>query len=821
MLWQDLRFALRQLRRAPGFALTVTLTLAIGIGASSAIFCLMDGLWLHPLRVPQPGRIVRIFSTTAQSREGLFNYSEYQAIARRSTAFKGPDAGLVAIGRRRSMMPRPDGTSQMLLTDVVSSNFFTVLGVRPLLGRIFTAQDAEWLRTHPAVVLGYSCWQKNFGGDPKIVGRPITLLRGKDHRYQVDVWGVLPSSFRETDPDSDRDLWMPTEGWAFLGGANELTSHEFRWFNLLGRLAPGATVVQASAQAAAVASAVAAADPADNRGRGARAITDFSCRMDQAGTTGLVLFGIVGGVVLLAIVNVGQLLFSRALARTPEVALRISLGGTRWAVARQLLLENLLLGVLSLAAGLAVAAGLATVLPRLLVLEPAILESYGSGLHLHVDAQVFLFASLLALFTLLLLALVPMSQVARPELLPVLQANSAMRTSARAPMARRAAVWLQIGVSFALLVSTGALVRSFLNTRTQDIGLTRKQVLVAFTQKPEAPLRGAVIASLRALPGVESVAYGIRSPLMPSEGGIATKVTLPGDPDLPEPIEIKYNAVSPDFLDVTGTRIMHGRGFTVSDNENGPPVVIVSQAMARKYWPGRNPLGQTVRMPGFGNRVNRSATLEARIVGVAQDAPVNQVGEIPEPYMYLPFHLSHMGEITFLLETRQNAMSTAQDVRQVLIHANPLLDPMLVTSLPELIRYSTGNYQMMAELVTALGLVGLMLTVVGLYGFLAFRVTQRQREIGIRMALGASRKAATLLILRDTARLAVVGLVIGVVLAIAAGRLESSALFGVHALDTLSVLAALAILGVAITAAGWVPACRAASVDPMRSLRSE
>jgi hypothetical protein len=304
---------------------------------------------------------------------------------------------------------------------------------------------------------------------------------------------------------------------------------------------------------------------------------------------------------------------------------------------------------------------------------------------------------------------------------------------------------------------------------------------------------------------------------MPSEGGIAAKVLLPSHPELRDPIAIKYNAVSPEFLNVVGTRVLAGRGFTAADNTSGPAVVLVSQAMARKFWPAQNPIGQIVRLPKFVN----SADLEARVIGVTEDAPVVQVGELPEPYMYLPFRYSQMGEMTLVVESRQNAMSMAQDARQVLIHVNPLLDPMFITSLPELIRYSTGNYQMMAELVSALGAIGLALTVVGLYGFLAFRVTQRRREIGIRMALGASREATTWLILRDTARMAIAGLVLGAALAAASARLEAAVLFGVRPLDGISVGAAFCILLAAVCAAAWIPARRAASVDPMQALRTE
>ena len=813
---QDLRYSLRQLRRAPGFAITAILTLALGIGASSAIFCLMDGLWLHPMAVPHQRELVRLFSTTGQDSEGLVNYSEYQAFAQRATALHG----LAVIGRRGSLMPRTDGTSSLLLVDVVSSNFFELLGVHPLLGRVFTAQAAPDLRAHPGLLLSYRCWQREFHGDPNIVGRQIPLRRGEKRINQADIWGVLPPDFREIDANSDRDLWMPIETWTAFNGSSNLTSKDFRWLNLIGRLAPGHTVRQVNDQVASIAGSLAAADPPNNQGRSARAVSDFRYRLQAAGSTGMVLFAIVAGVVLLCTLNVAHLLLARALSRSSEVALRISLGATRWVVTRQLLIENILLCLVGWAAGLGVAAGIASFAPRLLVSEPAMLVQMGPATHFAIDWRVFFFGGLLAMATMLMLALVPLAQVLQPELVRALQASSASRTEGRVPSVRRAAIWLQIGISFALLVSTGALVRSFLNTRMHDIGITRKQVVVAFTQDPDAPLRNTIVDNLRSLPGVQRVAYGIRSPLMLSEGGIAAKVMLPSHPEIHDPVEIKYNAVSPDFLNVIGTRILRGRGFVTADDAMGPATVVVSQAMARRFWPGRDPIGQMVHLPGFGNE-GKGADLDARVIGVAQDAPINQVGEIAEPYMYLPFHFSQMGEVTFVIETSQNAMSLAQGVRQALIHINPLLDPMMLTSLPELIRYSAGNYQMMAELVSALGFIGLTLTVVGLYGFLAFRVNQRRREIGIRMALGASRERTALLVFSDTARMALIGLAVGVILAVLATRLESSLLFGVRALDALSIAGAIAVLAIAIPFAAWLPARRAASVDPIRALRTE
>src|SRR5579863_2809081 len=372
---QDLRFALRQLRRAPGFSLAAVLTLALGLGASSAIFCLIDGLWLHPMRVPHPGELMRIFSTTQQNPQDAFTWLEYQAMAARTTSLKS----VMAIGGRGSLMPRADGTTALLLDNVVSSNFFEALGVKPALGRLFTSADAATLRTRPGVVLGYTFWKREFAGDPSVVGRQITLMRGEHVRNAVDILGVLPATFREVDNGADRDLWMPAETWAAVAHSEDLTSHDFRWFRLLGRLAPGAATAEVNQQVAVTAKALEGADPKDNRGRGARAVSDFKYRMDQAGTTGLVLFAIVGGVVLLGTVNLAQLMMARALARSPEVALRMSLGAQRWTVARQLLTENLLLGAVGFAAGLGLAATISALLPRLIVKEPAMLVQVGSS----------------------------------------------------------------------------------------------------------------------------------------------------------------------------------------------------------------------------------------------------------------------------------------------------------------------------------------------------------------------------------------------------------------------------------------------------------
>ena len=761
---------------------------------------------------------MRIFSTTPQDQEGAFSYFEYQTLAQRMPAF----SGLAAVGGRGSLMPRPDGTSQMLLTNVVSSNFFDVLGVRPQLGHLFTAADAASLRVHPAIVLGYRCWQREFDADPSIIGRFLPLRHGKDHIYQAEVLGVLPPSFREIDPNSDRDLWMPAEVWSANVDSSELTSRSFRWFNLVGRLAPGATAAQANIQAAAVASALQRVDPANNHNRGARALSDFAYRMSRLEPAAS------------SCSPSSPVSFCFPRSMLPTCCLRAPLRGClrlHYAFPSALREQSLPASFSS-----KTCCWVCSAWPRASRSPPALSRSCRACWSPSPPCSIpSAPESLSARLALLLLRRPACPRYHAPAGACAACTGGAPAACARAPnrsgrprhchdsVARRAAVWFQIAISFALLVSTGALVRSFLNTRTRPIGLSRDQVLVAFTQDPDDATRETVLTNLRALPGVRAVAYGIRSPLMPSESGIAVSALLPSHPELRDPVAIKFNAVSPGFLDVTGTGVLRGRAITDAERRVRPHDRAYQPHHGRQILPRPRP-----HRPGCPHRLRHRppASSTARIMGVTEDAPIDHIGEMPEPFVYVPFHqyatkLSNMGEMTFVLATPRNAMSLAQSMRQALIHVNPLLDPMFVTSQPELLRYSAGNYQMMAELVTALGFIGLALTVVGLYGFLAFRVTQRRREIGIRMALGATRQATALLVLADTARMAAIGLGIGLVLAFVAARIEKAALFGVSALDALSIAAAFSTLAIAMIGAAWLPARRIASIEPMEALRYE
>ena len=813
---QHVRYAARQLRKHPGFTAVTVLTLGIGIGASAAIFSLIDAFWLRPMNVPQPQQVVRLFSTTQEDPLGMFSFGEYNAIAGGTRSL----GSVVAIGRRGSSIPRPDGTLETLDVNIVSANFFDALGVRPQAGRLFGTGDAQLLQNTPVVVLGHSFWQKHFSADPSVVGQTLPVIRG-DKKISALILGVLPASFREVDNGNDRALWFPPQTWSMSAGPKDLSSWDFRWFNLLGRLAPGASIADAQNEMRSLAASLAQSHPESNRDHSTGVVSDLRYRLQTAGATGALLFAVVGLVVILCIVNVANLLLARGLARGKDAAIRVALGGSRRQVFAQALIENLLLALMALAAGLGVYLAIAANLPRLLarmLTGPAMLGGDGATtIAFRADTRLILFACALTAITFSALALVQIWQLSRADVLQVVRSGGSSRSlGGRAPRFRRVLLSGQIAISLMLLIGTGILVRSFVNTQTAPLGFTRDNVLSAFCVLPERngmPKAEEAMRQFRALPGVQQVAYALRSPLMLSEGGVAQKVLVPGHTDPQTAPEVKYNAVSANYLATTGTSIIAGRGLDPQDDISGPPEVVISRTMARRYWGDQDPIGQAIRL------VSRKQ--DARIVGIAEDVPINAIGEVPEPYFYMPFRLQGWSEITFVVRSRQDAMSLAQPVSDIVVRIDPQFGPMMVTSLGELVQYFSSTYRVSAELVTALGLIGLLLTVVGLSAFLMYRVQQRTAEIGLRMALGSTRGEVTTLIARDTLRATIIGAMVGLPLALIGAHFAASALFGVRPWDPLSVLCSLLALAIVTAITTVIPARRAASIDPITALRYE
>jgi predicted permease len=803
---RDVRFAFRVLLSRPLFTLVAAVSLALGIGANSAIFSLVDAFWFRPLAVPHSGDLVRLFSMTDQDSRSAFSYPEFLDLQRQATKL----SDLVAIGGRGATLVEGDAR-QLHNLNLVSSNFFTALGVKAALGRVFTPEDEARDPGALVLVLGNAFWVRHYGADPNIIGKQIHVQRQRE--LVVTIIGVLPASFREITPGNDRDMWFPHQTWGQLGDQRELEIRGNRWFRLMGRLAPGASAEAAAAQAQSIAQRMAETWPQSNRGRRMTIVTDFQLRMEEAGTIGLALLGIVLLVVVISSVNVANLLLSRAGVRAKEMAVRLAIGAGRGRLLRQLMVENTLLGLAGLALGLVIGNLLVSALPSLIMQPPGFELSTG----FQFDQRVLGFTTLVAMATILLLGVAPAWRSSRPDLVPALKGESAGGIRGRWWPLRNWLVVAQVAVSLTLIASASVLIRSFSNTRTKDLGFGRKPILLVWLSADAKPaLYRDVMSRFQGLPGVRSVAAAVRAPLSLSSNGMFQVVTFPGRTDLATspPFEIKYNSVTANFLSTMGTPIVRGRGFERGDEQEGANSVLVNERMAERFWPGENPIGKTI---AIGSKNPRPHI----VVGVVKNAPINAVGEPPEPYVYLSYWANFETEITFMVETAGGDPTTlAQAARQELKAADRRLDPLTITTENELIRYSAQSYQMTAELVSVLGVLGLILTAVGLYGVVSYGVTQRTRELGIRMALGAARSDTLWLVLREVALMGAVGLVVGLPLALWATRMFSALLFGVGPWDMAAFAIAMTVLVLVLLAAGLLPARRATGIDPAVALHS-
>ena len=517
-VFKDIQYGFRSLRKSGGTAAVIVLTLALGIGANAAIFGLIDGLWFHPMGVPPPGEMARVFSVTSQEREGLFSYPEYRAISEQANAF----AGVVACGGRGARIKAPDGTHQLLLTNVVSDNFFEALGVKPVVGRLFGSSDPETLKENE-VVLGYTFWQRHFAGRRDIVGAPLEIERGEKD-VGLTIAGVLPSSFREIDTGDDRDLWMAPGAAARFYGKEDFNSRNARWFRVVARLAPGASVELARRQVETIADRLARDWPADNKGRSANVVSDLDYRLEQAGANGLALISVAFLVVLLCCLNIANLLLARNVSRRTEFAVRLALGVHRRRLARQLMTENALLGFAGLALGLAIGSGLIRMLPALFVAPPG----FDSDLHFHFDIRVLAFSTVMAVVALVLFGLVPAWRASNVDPGPALKGVAAARTRSRL---RSWLVVSQICISLVLLAGSGVLVESLIQSRSAMSGYEPKPLLLPWLAGVNTPSRARferVLDRIRALPRVKNVAYALRAPLSLSGGGWAERVIVPG-----------------------------------------------------------------------------------------------------------------------------------------------------------------------------------------------------------------------------------------------------------------------------------------------------
>ena len=815
-LLADLRYALRTLRKSPGFAAAAILTLALAIGSNTAVFSVVNGVLLRPL--PFAGQD-RLFVLGEQSRQGGFRPPSYPTFLDwQAQSSAVVDLAYVRGGGQR--LTGPEGV-QSIIVSVVSPGFFATLGERPLVGRLFTP-DEERVGAHVAV-LSYALWQGRFGGDPHILGRTLSLSGGVS-----TVVGVLPHDVAYP-PWTSEQLYVPIATVAATERA--LTQRGFHAdCRIIGRLKPGVTLEQATAGMNGIARREAAAYPEFNADW--ISVRFFPLRDEILGETTprqlLVLLTAVGLVLLIGCVNVANLTLARAGARSRELAIRSALGAGRGRVVRQLLTESLVLASVGAALGAVTAYGAVALLKRA---APDVLPRLET---VRVDGWVLLFALGVTIITAVAAGLFPALRAARPDLTDSLKEGTAgTGTGHRRQRLRAALVIGEIALAVILVVGAGLLIRSLWQLAAVNPGFD-PQGLVSFWISPP-PLRAqdpARLAALytqvedaaRALPGVTSVALTNFTPL--SGGGLPSPVEIPGR--APDPVRdprVWFMTVSPDYFRTMRIPIRAGREFTEADLAPDAAVV-VNEAFARAFWPGLDPIGRQVTLhKAVQGRPDFGEPLPGTVVGVVGDVHHFGLDTPAEPQVYVPFTRTVWGHMSLVVRTAVAPARFLATLRRAVRQVDPDI-PMTLSggrSAADTIDITAGleSRQLDTWLLGSFAAAALLLAAIGIYGLLAYAVGQRRRELGIRLALGASRGDVMSQVVGDGIRLAGVGIGLGVLIALAVTRLLTALLYGVGASDPATFVGVVVLLALVSLSASYLPARRAAKVDPMVALRYE
>ncbi|HZP22138.1 MAG TPA: ABC transporter permease [Terriglobales bacterium] len=816
-LVQDLRFAIRQLRKNPGFALTTTLTLALGIGATTAIFSLINAVLLRPLPYPEPDRLMYV-SALDQSvgKRGVpenISYPDFFDWRARNHSFEA-----IACYREQGRTLTGNGTPQQLQTYIVASDFLRALGVRPIIGRDFVLED-EKPGTHVAL-LSHETWLSTFGGSPDIVGRPITL-----DSTSYMVIGVMPKGFRFPLDEPTPALWSTLADDAVDPGAKDphplTTQRGADLIETVGRLKPEATISQAAADVSVIEQNLAAQYPESNKKYTAAQVAPELDSMvgKSRGALG-VLFAAVLFVLLIACVNVAGLMLARASRRRPEIALRAAMGATRWEIVRQVLVESVVLSLCGGALGVALSVLLLRTMLRLVPENLPRLDQVS------VDATVLMFAAAASIITGLIFGVLPAWRASRLDPALALREGTRSVTSGRGQhRLHDALVIAETAIGLILLVGAGLLIHSFIRVLNVEPGFDPHNVLTARvnvvgTQYPG--LKGPqfyddLLPRIAALPGVTSVSAGTPIPL--SNSNISIGFTIEGRPVAPgdEP-EAPMSIIMPGFFRTLRIPLVSGRDFLPTDDSTNPAVAIVNQAFARKYFPGEDPVGKRIK-PGLSDDITDSPMRQ--IVGVVGDVKRRGItAEMPAQY-YLPFKQAIVMSPALVIRTAGDPLSMVRPVRDQLAQLDSNVPLYRVTTMQDYLSLAAATPRFQTMLITSFAVLALLLSAIGLYAVLSYMVAQRTLEIGLRLALGAQRDNVLALFLRRGMLLAAAGLAIGIFVSLLLTRFMQEMLYGVGRFDPVTFVGVSALLLLVSLLASSVPAYRAARLDPMRTLREQ
>ena len=803
--------------RAPGFALAAIVSLGLGIGANTAIFSLLDALLLRPMAVARPERIVSVYTSDYSSTKyGSSSYPDYVDFRERAASI----ADLAAY-QTTTLSMNADGDTEITFGEAVSGNYFSLLGVGAALGRVLIdADDVDG--APPVAVISHALWTRRFGADQGVIGRRA-LFNGQPYT----VVGIANREFAGALRGLVTDVWVPSWHWSRVGGrARDWTTNRgARGMLLIGRLRPNVTVAQAQAAFDVIAAQLYAAYPQQwrnlrNTGRTISVVAERDARLHPdlfapvAGFMAL-LTAVVGLVLLTACANVANLLLARGAARSREIGVRLALGSGRMRLIRQLLTENVLLAIVGGAFGILVASAIIRVL---MAFKPPL--PFAVGVDLRLNAPVVLFTLALSLLTAVVFGLAPALHAARRDIVPVLKADGIVRFG-RGSRLRGTFVVAQIACATFLLVAAGLFVRSLLQARAIDVGFNPDRVVVAsltpslhgYDQTRGRELFDGVLARVSSLANVQSASLASSVPL--GIGGSRRGTTIEGyRPQPGEDTETAYNVVSPRYFETMGIALVRGRSFSDADGAGAPPVVIVNEAFANRYWPDADPIGKRLSANG-----SRGPFRE--VIGVARTGKYRTLGEEPRPFYYLPLWQAYEGQVTLHVKVAVDPTLMLRPIRDAIRTVDATVPVHDVKTMHDQLLIALLPARLAGTLLGAFGLLALLLASVGIYGVMAYSVVQRTREIGVRRALGAQTGNLLRLVLGEGMRLAAIGFAVGLAAAAALTRFASSLLYGVTPTDPVTFAGALGVLTAAAFVACYIPALRALRVDPVTALRYE
>lgn len=807
---QNLRYSLRRLRKSPGFAFIAILSLALGIGANTAIFSLVNTVLLRPLPVEQPERLVNVYTNLNKGREdSIFSYPNYRDVRDRNDVFTG-----FMIYRIAPMSLSHQGNNERIWSYLVSGNYFDVLGVKAMLGRTFQPDEDQTRKSHPVAVMSYGTWQKRFAADPAIVGKTV-LINGRN----FTIVGVMPKDFVGTEVAYQAELFVPFMMAEVIEPGNDyLDCRSCDNIFAAGRLKPGVTRQQAEASLQTLMQQLAKEYPNDNEGRGVKVspVGLFlpSIRDSVMGFS-WVLMAVVGLVLLIACVNLANLLVARATERKKEIAIRLAIGANRWQLIQQLLTESVLLSFIGGVLGLLLAFAITDYVGKIKLPMDISLT-----FDLRIDWRVMVFALGVSVFTGLLFGLLPALQSTKADLVQSLKDEGSVAGIRRARL-RSTLVVAQMALSVLLLICAGLIVRSLQAAQTMRPGfnpanavaMTFDVGLQGYDEARGRAFHKQVLERVKALPGVRHASLAMALPLSLNYNN--NTVYIEGQPPTSNanlPLSVT-NTVMPDYFAAMGIAL-RGRDFTERDNKPESRVAIVNESFARRFWPGQEAIGKRFNFSGPNDPY-------WEIIGIAADGKYDSLGEEQKIAVYRPMLRDYATWTSLIARTAGDPQAVIGAIRNEIRQLDPTLPISGVKTMQEHMNVPLFPARVAATVLGSFGVLALVLAAIGIYGVMAYSVSQRTREIGIRMALGALRHDVAKMIVGQGLKLVSMGVAIGLSAAFLLTRFLAVVLYGVSATDLMTFVAIPLLLAMIALLACYVPARRAANVDPMKALRHD